>query len=360
MRAVADWILLALAVLGHAAHADEPEERSAIRDAVTQAWQAGDYETLERLHTQYSHFLDQRTASGASKMGLFIDGLTEGSDASEAILQRDIARTKRWAELHPDSPLGYVLHAQALMSFGWAARGSGFASTVSSRGWAVCHEYHQRAGKYLRDHEAIASQTTSWHATMINIGRSEGWAPDLVKRIFEDGIARSPGDYRLYLYMETTLLPKWYGNVSQLDAFIRDVSARAPAAYGMELYARLYSGAGEEQFQRNLYSASLVDWALMKVGLRAWVTHFPTAWNKNIFAYHACMAGDKPTAKALLDEIAGSPVWDVWGPNPAVNVETCVRWVADPDGEPRNPPVRDPDRRRGAALRPETPFPRAG
>jgi hypothetical protein len=360
MRIVARSIFLALLVMGHSAHADELQERAAIRDAVTLAWQAGDYDTMERLHTLYSDFRHQRTASGASKMGLFIDGLTEGDAATEAVLQRDIARTERWAQAHPDSPLGYVLHAQALMAFGAHARGSGYANTVSPQGAVVFHEYEQRAGTYLSEHRAVASRTTSWHATMLNIGRNAGWSSEDLTRIFDEGIARNPLDYRLYAYREVALLPKWLGSASQLDAFIRDVSARAPAAYGMELYARLYSGAGEEQFRRKLYSDSMIDWTMMKVGLQAWVDHFPTAWNKNIFAYHACLAGDKSTARRLLDEIAGHPQWEIWTPDAQLTFENCERWAAFAHAEPTSLPAHDPAHGRSAAARRGAAVARAG
>ena len=354
MRLSVRSALLAAAIVCQSALADEPEERAAIRDAVTMDWKAGDYDALERLHTQYSNFLHERTTSGASKMGLFMDGLTEGDDGSEAVLERDIARTERWVQAHPDSPLGYVLHAQALMAFAQHVRGGGYANTVMPQAWAVYHDYIQRAGKYLVANQAVASRTTSWHATMIVLGRDESWSPETMARIFEDGIAKSPADYRLYRYREDTLLPKWQGSTQQLDAFIRDVSKRAPSAYGMELYARLYSVAGEDQYQRALYSESLVDWSLMKVGLQAWVNHFPTPWNKNIFAYHACLAGDKQAAKQLLDEIAGRPEWEIWQPNAQVTFETCERWAADPKAEPTSPPSRNPASRRDAALPPRT------
>jgi hypothetical protein len=97
---------------------------------------------------------------------------------------------------------------------------------------------------------------------------------------------------------------------------------RAPKAYGTELYARLYSGAGEEQYHRRLYTESLVDWSLMKMGLQAWLDHFPTSWNKNIFAYHACIAGDREAAGPLFASIADAPEWEIWQPNAQVTFET--------------------------------------
>ena len=120
--------------------ADEQAERAAVREPVAKAWQAGDFDTMERLHMQYSDFLHQRTTSGASKMGLFIDGLSQGDDATEDVMKRNIARTERWVQLHPDSPIGYVLHAQALMSYGQFIRGNGYADTVMPQAAAVYHE----------------------------------------------------------------------------------------------------------------------------------------------------------------------------------------------------------------------------
>jgi hypothetical protein len=330
------------------AYSDELQERAAIRDEVTTAWKAGDYDTLERIHTRYSDFLRERTSSGASKMGLFIDGLTEGNDASEDVLKRDIDRTGRWAKAHPDSPLGYVLHAESLKAYAWHVRGSGYANTVLPQAWAVYHEYQQRAAKYLIENQVIASRTTSWHASLMVVGRGEGWAPEVLTRMFEDGVAKNPADYRLYQYRLNALLPKWNGSTQQVDAFVREVSRRAPSAYGMELYARLYSAAGEEQYGRALYSDSLVDWSMMKAGLQAWIDHFPTSWNKNIFAYHACLAGDKAAAKPLFDAIADQPEWEIWEPNARMTFDSCRQWVADPRAEPMVRPPQPPATRREA------------
>jgi hypothetical protein len=351
MRLFARTALLAIAVVCQPTWADEQQERDAVRDAVTKAWTAGDYETLERLHTQYSDFLHERTSSGASKMGILTDVFFyEGQADSDAEFKRNIARTERWAQLHPNSPFAYVVHALALMSFASHARGGGYADTVTPQGWADFHKYNQRAIKYLVEHQAVASRTTSWHATMIILGERESRPHEALNRLFEDGIALNPADFRLYQFMEDTLLPKWHGSAQQLDVFIRDVSRRAPAAYGMELYARLYSAAGEAQYEAALYTGSLVEWSLMKVGLQAWVIHFPTLWNKNIFAYHACLAGDKPTTKRLLDEIAGSPEWNIWGSNPPITFNACVRWVADPKAESTSPLSDIPASRGDAAT----------
>lgn len=330
MRVLVRWALLALCLACPFADADERQERALVRGAVKKAYTSGDYDTLERLHAQYSDFLHQRTASGASKMGPFMDGLGEGGDATDALLKRDIARAERWSQVHPDSAFGYILHAETLKIYAHFVRGGGYAGSVKAEAWPVFRDYNQRALKVLTDHLEVASRSTSWHAEMIVLGRDEQWEPEAMNGLFEEGIKRDPTDYRLYHYMVNSLLPKWGGDTRRLDAFIRGVSARAPTAYGMELYARLYSGVEEEQFPGNLYSDSLADWSLMKAGLRAWVQHFPTAWNTNIFAYHACLAGDKPAARPLFAEIADHPDPEIWNVDVSPTFDECRRWVAEP------------------------------
>ncbi len=322
--------LLALALSAPLAHAGELEERAAIREPIKRAYQSGDYATIERLHTQYSDFAHERTSSGASRMGLLIDGLVEPPGATAEVFQRDIARTKRWAELNPDSAFGWVLYANAVKAYGSFVRGGGYANTVTDAALAVLHETNQRAAKILNDHREMASRTTSWHAIMIVIGRNEGWPVDDIRRVFDEGVARAPLDFRLYRYMQDALLPKWLGSIAELDAFVRDVSAKAPPAFGMELYARLYSSIEEEQFPRTLYRDSLVNWATMKAGLNAWTAHFPTPWNRNIFAYHACLAADRPATVALFKEIGNQAEPEIWSsPDGRDMLGDCARWAAD-------------------------------
>lgn len=331
MQHFAKAALLALALAAPLALAGELEERAAIREPIERAYQSGDYETIERLHTEYSDFAHKRTSSGAFKMGLLIDGLVEPSGATTEVFQRDIARTKRWAEVHPGSPFGWVLYANAVKAYGGFVRGGGYANTVSDAAWAVLHETNQRAAKILNDHREVASRTSSWHAIMIVIGRNEGWPIDDIRRVFDEGVALAPLDFRLYHYMQDALLPKWEGSTAELDAFVRDASAKAPPAFGTELYARLYSGIEEGQFPRTLYRDSLVDWPTMKAGLNAWTAHFPTTWNRNIFAYHACLAADRQATVALFKDIGSQREPEIWSsPDGRDMFGDCARWAADP------------------------------
>lgn len=342
---------LVFSFLAHigAVHSSELSERSDVKVLAKTAYAAGDLASLIRQHAEYSDFSRQRTSSGASKMQLFFDGieeLTRTFDADQ--LQSDISKTLQWSETARDEPLPYILHASSLLSYASYIRGTGYANTVPPQAWKTYTDYVGRAAKFLMANEKVASGSTSWHVWLINALRSSGATPDVVMRVFDAGIAMNPADYRLYRYTSFYLLPKWHGSTQAVDIFILHASEVARSEYGSELYARLYSAAEQDQFGRALYSESLVDWDKMKAGLALWNKRFPTVWNKNIFAYHACIAGDKPLAKELFAEIGPTPEWTIWQPNARATFSTCSKWASDPDAEPLAPPSKpNADRRAG-------------
>lgn len=328
----------AIFAMSTCAQSNELDERAAVRAQAESAYRSGDFDSLDRQHSAYSDFLVQRTSSGAFKMTLFFDGITKAQeDKSEAERQQDIARTLSWVTEHKDSPLAYVLHACALQSYGDYFRGSGFSNTVPPQAWKIYKEYNQRAAKYLLENQSIASKSTSWHAWMLNLVRISGLSTEVMNRLFEEGVRKNSADFRLYRNALEYLLPKWHGDVQAIDTFIGHAVSKAPPEYGQELYARLYSGAGEDQFKRRLYIETLVDWTKMRQGLELWYKNFPTDWNKNILAYHACIAGDKAFAQRTLNEIGAHPLWEIWQPGAKAIFDTCVRWAADPEAEPTAP-----------------------
>jgi hypothetical protein len=338
IQVVARLTLFAMFAATTTARSGELDERSAVRKQAELAYRAGDFGSLDRQHSMYGDFVGQRTSSGAFKMTLFFDGIADAKrNTSETQRQQDIGRTQSWVTEHKTSPLAHVLHASALLSYGGYFRGNGFSNTVPPQAWKVYEEYNQKAAKYLLENEPVGSKSTIWHTWMLNIARLAGWPRDVVQRLFEDGIKTNPADYSLYANVLEYLLPRWHGDAQSVDTFIRYATPKAPPEYGPELYARLYAAAGQAHFERRLYTDSLVDWVRMREGLELWYEHFPTVWNKNVLAYHACIAGDKVLAKQVLSEIWEQPQWEIWEPSARATFDTCVRWAADPQAEPTAP-----------------------
>ncbi len=327
-------------VLVHAAGAQTPgpeeaetQERSAVVQLARSAFAKGDFVELERQAALYI-LPSQRTQSGAFKIQLFDDGIAAAlrgpANADELHHLASIALTKTWISEYPKAPQAVVLHAQALSALAQYYRGSGYSNAVPPLAWAKFEEFNRQAGKVLTDAESYASLDTSWHATLINVARNLGWPRDVVLRIAADGIKRNPDDFRVYRNTVEYLLPRWYGDAYQLDTFIRVAERSTTERHGSEIYARLYSALAQVEYQHRLYKDSRVEWSKMKRGLEDWTSHFPTPWNYNIYAYHACIAEDKDTTKLLLAKIQDAPMMQMWNPNGRVTYSTCKSWVDEP------------------------------
>jgi hypothetical protein len=319
------------------AHAGEREERAAIVEQAAQAMQNRDFASLERQYRSYTQPM-QRTASGASKVQLFDDGVARamrgGDDDGEDKREAWVDVTRGWVAAHAKSPLAYLLQGQALMMHGLYFRGSGYVNSVAPQAMQLFHKHAMEAAELLAANVDVASEDTGWNVLLLSIGRWLAWPRDVMFRVFDDGLVKNPADFRLYYGMENYFLPKWEGSPEALDEYINAIARRDPQGQGMELYARLYSGAADGQFGHALYSRSRVDWARMQQGLQDWTTRYPTPWNRNIYAYHACIAGDKPTTARLLKELGSQVDFALWEPNGRATYESCRKWLESPDAEP--------------------------
>jgi hypothetical protein len=314
------------------AQAGEREDREAISNEAAQAVFDHDFGKLERLNAAYTR-PPQRTASGAFKIQLFYDGIASGLEQPEdvkdtgAYYQSWLDMTKAWIAQHPGSAFAYIMHAKALEAYAHHFRGDGLANTVPAEAWAPFRKYTEQAAEFLLRNAAAANGDPGWYDGLLDAGRSLGWPNDALRRVADEGIGKHPGHLWLYLNLSDNYYPKWNGSTRKLDEFINDVARRDPAGDGAELYARLYSGASQGQYRHRLYVESHVDWRKMKTGLEVWYARFPTTWNKNIFAYHACIAQDAPTAARLLKELGDNVDVSLWAPNGRAVVEGCRKWL---------------------------------
>jgi len=311
----------------------EVAERTAVLQKAEAAFRAGDFDDLNRQVQTYMT-TERRTKSGAFKIEQFDDGISKGMNFRGADAESQhkdlVARTESWVLRYPEIPLAHVLHARALLAYAYYFRGSGYSNTVPPLAWAAFEKYAKQAADVLLKSQEVASAYTGWHATFINAARSLGWPKELVRRVLQDGVRRNPDDYRLYHHSLVYFLPKWHGSAEDVDGLIEYAEKSTVERHGLEIYARLYSAAAEGQFKHRLYTDSSVKWQKMRQGLLDWNSRFPTEWNLNIFAYHACIAQDKATTRDLLARIGGTPILRIWAPNSQVMFSTCQRFAAEP------------------------------
>ncbi|MYM37022.1 DUF4034 domain-containing protein [Duganella sp. FT94W] len=323
-RALCAVILMALVVMPAKA-----QVAPNVVDLVETAYRAGDFAELERLYAIYGKPGVRSELTGTPRLTHFWMGIGKINNASlrvsDEYYQQLDALTGQWAQQHPQSVLAQLLYASSLRTHALARRGEGYANTVSSTAWAEFQQYLDLAGTQLQKTEALAAKDSSWNRAMLVTGRYLDWDKARLMRIFEAGIAKNPDDDDLYFFMQEALLPKWGGDLKTIDRFIAWADKHTRDKRGLEMYARLYAGLSYAELSEALFTSTNASWTSMKIGFEDRLKRYPHTDHRNMYAYFACMANDRPALQAQLELIGDqfNPIF--WGNYPERTFETCKK-----------------------------------
>jgi hypothetical protein len=291
---------------------------------------ANDFAQLERDSTKYLT-KKSRTSSGLWMLTLFyaaiedaIESQTLGKDPDTAFEAID-ERTRNWIMEFPDSPTAQIAQGLALMQRGWAYRGRGYASTVKPESWDQFNQFIARARTSLESSKAVASVDPRWYEAMLTIARLQNWERRDFDSLLKEALEMEPLFYQTYFSALEYHLPKWHGDIREIEAFAQEAVNWTRKEEGLGMYARIYWYASQSQFKNDLFNNSLVDWPQMKEGFEDVISRYPDAWNLNNFARFACLAGDKPTAMVLLKRIESDVVKEAWVP--LLMKQRCAEWA---------------------------------
>lgn len=324
LRAALMSAMLATSTQAQAAAKAEPPT---VPDVVQAAFRYGDFTELERLYAIYGKPGVRSPLTGTERVKHFWMGIEKISDSSlrvtEAYYFQMDALTAKWALDHPQSMLAQLLYANSLRTHAWFFRGNGYANTVSPASWAAFGKYLNLALDHLRRNAALAAMDSSWNHQVLTVGRGLGWDTARLLAVFENGIAKNPDDDELYFAMQTSMLPKWGGNLDTVERFIGSATQRTQERRGMEMYARLYAELSYAEVQQSLFSATRASWPKMKAGFEDRLSRYPHSDNRNMFAYFACMAMDQQTLQEQLALMGDSFERIFWGTSPERTFEEC-------------------------------------
>jgi hypothetical protein len=313
--------------------ATELEQRAAVSAATQESFLSNDFRRLENVSAQYRRERS-RTSSGLWNLTLFYAGVEEAieNQASDQDIDASFGevekKIKAWLEAFPESPSGHIADGMALLERAWAHRGGGYASTVDPEGWVQFNKYVALARKSLETSKAVASVDPKWYETMMIIARAQNWERGEFDALLNEALEKEPLFYQTYFSALEYLLPKWHGDIHEIENFAQDAAARTRRQEGLGMYARIYWYASQSQFSNDLFNNSLVEWSQMKDGFEDVIARYPDAWNLNNYARFACLAGDKSKTRELLKRIEPSVVAEAW--RPLQLKQTCAEWASQP------------------------------
>jgi hypothetical protein len=296
----------------------ELEQRSAISESVARWFTAEDFASIESV-ADAARARHLRTASGLWVNGLVFNGIERVANTraakDDAAWDRLEVVARRWIARYPQSASAKIALAEIMQNRAWFYRGGGYASTVSDARFEAFYRQIAEAKRYQLEIRPQAAIDPNWYLQMLAILRVErGGQPEEFERMFAQAIAAFPDYYPIYFEAVTYYLPKWHGDLFEIERYARSVMQGRDERTGKMLYARIYWYVAQGDLKANLFRRSAVSWSDMRDGFDVILAEFPDAWNYNNYAHFACLQGDRATMRKLFGRPQGFDVveaaWD--------------------------------------------------
>jgi hypothetical protein len=211
----------------------------------------------------------------------------------------EIGQLERWRAAMPGSPLPDVVLAETFVNLGWKSRGGGYAFTVRDTGWAGFNVALVHARELLDSAATKRPITIEWYLVRARMALGLGWTSEESEKLFQGAIAcDSTCDYA-YWQRADYLLPRWYGEPGEWEAWLENAVAPLPPDDADRVYAAVCTQL--EYFHQNFYTETHASWPRVRRGLALDLERHPQSQLlAQEFAFNAAIAGDVHVAHLLL------------------------------------------------------------
>ncbi len=238
-----------------------------------------------------------------------------------------MALLNKWIAAFPQSTTARLALATAFATRAWSARGTGYADSVDSNSWDTLKGNMALAKSTALEAALLKDKDPYWYDLMMQVSLAEGWEPGQEKTLFEQASAFEPTYYHYYRRHTLYLLPRWYGQEGEMEAFAEQTLKRLPEPTASMMYFDIVSSysCGCMDDPPTLHGAS---WPKLKEGFASIARLYPASNMKlNRYAYLAYAANDKAAARdafTQIDSLGG----DTW--KNRLQYETARAWALAP------------------------------
>ena len=208
-----------------------------------------------------------------------------------------------------NDPGPLVYKGRWYITWAWAARGSGFADTVTPEGWKLFAERLAVAREALEKAWAVDPQDERAAADMIRVCIGQGGDKGEMEMWFRRAMNVNPDDRTACSYKLRYLFPRWHGSPAQMLVFGRQCVATQNYWAGLptilvDAHEDLSRSGGME---RSDYFAQPEVWHDIESVYRPFIDAYPdsprTPWYRNKLAKWACDCQQWDAAHAAFSEI---------------------------------------------------------
>ena len=213
--------------------------------------------------------------------------------------QAAIRDLERWRSAMPASPLPDVALAQTFVDLAWKARGGGYAFTVRDTGWAGFESALKRARDVIDTAGTKRPLGIEWYVVSHRLALGQGWPSEESQKLFEGAIACDSTCAAAYWQRANFLLPRWYGEPGEWEAWLEQAVRPLPPNDADRVYASVC--VDMSRFHGDLYREAQLSWPRIRHGLTLMLERHPRSQVLlQEFAFNAAIADDIPTAHEML------------------------------------------------------------
>ncbi|WP_166442665.1 DUF4034 domain-containing protein [Phragmitibacter flavus] len=221
-----------------------------------------------------------------------------------------------WLKAFPNSLTARIAYADFLTDYAWHARGTGYADTVTPEGWRLMGQRLSKADEVLAEARQLAvpekEKDPVLHLVALRVALGKGPDKPAWDKIVVEGRAAEPTFWDYDVARAYSLLPRWYGEPGEWEAFASEAAER-PDGPGVEVYARIVMHMLD--FHKNVFKNSKASWPKTKEGLDILLKKYPDSLE--LLSYAAMLATnayDNASAKVYFGELGDrylekSTVW---------------------------------------------------
>ncbi len=290
------------------------EDEAIYRREISAIFYAGDFGKLE-AKVREARASKERLRGGVWKLNQFYDVVATAPAASDGAGKdwpKLFGILKQWKAAQPNSAAAQIAIAEAFVNYGWNIRGDGTADTVSSNRWQNFDVMLGKAASTLVEAAQLKEKCPYWYETMQDVALGQGWTKSQARELFEQAAAFEPTYYHFYREYAYYLLPKWYGQLGETEAFAAEAADRVGGQQGDFIYFELASVTvcsceSDKPSMKNLF------WTRIRRGYEVLGQQYGVSDEKaNRYALMAYAEDDKASAReafAIVGNDRGDGVW---------------------------------------------------
>jgi len=294
---------------------DDPDELDGpYQDHITADVTQRKFDQLEK-EAQRIRADKSRLKGGVWKLYAFYEGASKpsgGDRAADSDWNAHFDSIKQWIAAYPHSATAHIALANSYIGYAWAARGEGYANTVSESGWNLFGQRITVAESALMDAARLNEKCPYWYEAMQNVALAQGWEKQQARELLDQAASFEPAYYHFYREYANFLLPKWYGEEGETQEFAEEISKRLGEPEGSIIYFEISSLlACQCDTARN--SLAGMSWARIRQGYSQLQRIYGTSNLKmNRFAYMSFLENDKSSARETFLVLGDSWNQRVW------------------------------------------------